>query len=128
MVAKALKLCDRERVRLLSRLDGLDLRCEPIEERKAELTKLLVSCRPALVVNRVSDAPGRDVFQHACKLGCEGIVSKRRGSRYVTASLALCISAIRNRLHRSHNRSPPPPGRWEAHWNSAPGGGPNAVM
>ena len=40
MVAKALKLRDRERVRLLSRLDGLDLRCEPIEERKAELARL----------------------------------------------------------------------------------------
>ena len=67
----------------LIEIDGLDLRCEPIEERKAELTRLLVSCRPALVVNRVFDAPGPDVFQHACKLGCEGIVSKRRGSRYV---------------------------------------------
>ena len=87
MVAKALKLRDRERVRLLSRLvsrlDGLDLRCEPIEERKAELTRLLLSCRTALVINRVFDAPGSDVFQHACKLGCEGIVSKRRRSRYV---------------------------------------------
>jgi hypothetical protein len=26
--------------------------------------------------------PGPVVFEHACKLGCEGIVSKRRGSRY----------------------------------------------
>src|SRR5262249_31494129 len=43
----------------LIEVDGLDLRCEPIEERKAELTKLLLSCRPALVVNRVFDAPGR---------------------------------------------------------------------
>ena len=25
---------------------------------------------------------GSVVFDHACKLGCEGIVSKRRGSRY----------------------------------------------
>jgi hypothetical protein len=25
---------------------------------------------------------GLTVFQHACKLGCEGIVSKRLGSRY----------------------------------------------
>jgi len=66
----------------LIEIDGLDVRCEPIEERKAELTRLLLSCRPALVVNRVFDAPGPDVFQHACKLGCEGIVSKRRGSRY----------------------------------------------
>jgi len=31
----------------------------------------------------IFDAPGPDVFAHACKLGYEGIVSKRRGSRYV---------------------------------------------
>jgi bifunctional non-homologous end joining protein LigD len=66
----------------LIEFDGRDLRFEPIEDRKVELTRLLVSCRPALVVNRVFDAPGTDVFQHACQLGCEGIVSKRRGSRY----------------------------------------------
>jgi hypothetical protein len=24
----------------------------------------------------------REIFQHACQLGCEGIVSKRLGSRY----------------------------------------------
>jgi len=66
----------------LIEIDGLDLRSEPIEERKAELARLLLSCRTALVINHVYDAPGLDVFQHACKLGCEGIVSKRRGSRY----------------------------------------------
>jgi bifunctional non-homologous end joining protein LigD len=66
----------------LIEVDGLDLRSEPIEERKAELARLLLSCRTALVVNHVYDAPGPDVLQHACKLGCEGIVSKRRGSRY----------------------------------------------
>jgi ATP-dependent DNA ligase len=26
--------------------------------------------------------PGPVLYEHACKLGCEGIVSKRRGSRY----------------------------------------------
>jgi ATP-dependent DNA ligase len=67
----------------LIEIDGLDLRCEPIEERKAELARLLLSCRTALVINHVFDAPGPDVFQHACKLGCEGIISKRRRSRYV---------------------------------------------
>ena len=66
----------------LIEFDGRDLRSEPIEDRKVELTRLLVSCRPALVVNRIFDAPGPDVFRHACQLGCEGIVSKRRGSRY----------------------------------------------
>ena len=64
-------------------LDGRDLQDEPIEERKAELTRLLAKCQPlALVLNRVFDDPGPVVFDHACKLGCEGIVSKRRGSRY----------------------------------------------
>ena len=28
------------------------------------------------------DLPGDLVFAHACKLGCEGIVSKRLGSEY----------------------------------------------
>jgi hypothetical protein len=31
--------------------------------------------------------PGDVVFHHACKLGFEGIVSKRPGSRYRTLSL-----------------------------------------
>jgi hypothetical protein len=72
-----------------SSIDGLDLRCEPIEERKAELARLLVSCRRALVVTRVFDAPVPDVFQHACKLGFERIVSKRRGSRYALSRVSL---------------------------------------
>ena len=63
-------------------VDGRDLRREPIEARKAELARVLDGCRPGLVVNHVFDAPGPIVFEHACKLGCEGIVSKRRGSRY----------------------------------------------
>jgi ATP-dependent DNA ligase len=63
-------------------VDGRDLRDEPIEERKAELARLLVDCRPALALNRVFEGPGPVVFEHACKLGCEGIVSKRPGSRY----------------------------------------------
>jgi ATP-dependent DNA ligase len=47
------------------------------------LARLLSGCQPlALVLNRVFDDPGPVVFEHACKLGCEGIVSKRRGSRY----------------------------------------------
>jgi bifunctional non-homologous end joining protein LigD len=66
----------------LLELDGRDLRPEPIEDRKAELAKLLTGCRPGLVVNRFFEQPGDEVFKHACARGCEGIVSKRRGSRY----------------------------------------------
>jgi len=34
------------------------------------------------VLNVTFEEPGDVVFKHACALGCEGIVSKRRGSRY----------------------------------------------
>jgi ATP-dependent DNA ligase len=63
----------------LIEIDGRDLCDEPIEARKVELARLLGRCRPlALVLNRTYDDPGPVVFEH----GCEGTVSKRRGSRY----------------------------------------------
>jgi ATP-dependent DNA ligase len=34
------------------------------------------------VLNATFEQPGDVVFEHACALGCEGIVSKRLGSRY----------------------------------------------
>ena len=34
------------------------------------------------MLNVTFEEPGDVVFKHACALGCEGIVSKRRGSRY----------------------------------------------
>lgn len=30
------------------------------------------------------ETEGDILYQHACQLGCEGIVSKRKGSRYVS--------------------------------------------
>jgi bifunctional non-homologous end joining protein LigD len=68
----------------LLEVDGRDLRREPIEDRKTELAKLLRGSLSGLVLNEVFEAPGPIVFAHACKLGCEGVVSKRRGSRYVS--------------------------------------------
>jgi ATP-dependent DNA ligase len=67
----------------LLELDGRDLRREPIETRKVELARLLDGCRPGITLNHVFDDWGPIVFEHACQLGCEGIVSKRRGSRYI---------------------------------------------
>jgi bifunctional non-homologous end joining protein LigD len=64
----------------LVEIDGEDLRWRPIEDRKAALKKLL---RPShLAFNKHFDVEGTVVFHHACKLGCEGIVSKRLGSPY----------------------------------------------
>jgi ATP-dependent DNA ligase len=50
----------------LRELDGSDLRREPIETRKSELTRLLDGCRPGIVLNRVFDDPGPVVLEHAC--------------------------------------------------------------
>jgi bifunctional non-homologous end joining protein LigD len=36
------------------------------------------------VLNEHYDAEGARVFEKACALGCEGIVSKKLGSRYVS--------------------------------------------
>ena len=63
-------------------LDGEDLRRLPIEQRKARLAKLLRGAPSNIVLNEHYDGEGAIIYQHACKLGCEGIVSKRLGSLY----------------------------------------------
>jgi bifunctional non-homologous end joining protein LigD len=66
----------------LLELNGRDLRHEPIEVRKATLASLLRGGSPGVRFNQHIEQPGDIVFKHACALGCEGIVSKRLGSRY----------------------------------------------
>jgi bifunctional non-homologous end joining protein LigD len=67
----------------LIELDGDDLRREHIERRKATLAKLLRKAPVRLQLNEHIEEPGDIVFRHACKLGFEGIVSKRLGSPYI---------------------------------------------
>ena len=67
----------------LVELNGADLRREPIEVRKAMLASILRKSRHGLRLNEhLAHDCGLTVFEHACQLGCEGIVSKRLGSRY----------------------------------------------
>ena len=67
----------------LLELDGTDLRREPLEVRKATLASILRKSRYGVRLNEhLPHECGLSVFQHACLLGCEGIVSKRLGSRY----------------------------------------------
>jgi bifunctional non-homologous end joining protein LigD len=66
----------------LLELGGKDLRRAPLEERKAALAKLLRKAGWALRLNDHIDERGEIAFRHACKLGLEGIVSKRLGSPY----------------------------------------------
>ena len=68
---------------VLIELDGDDLRRDPLAVRKTTLASLLARAGPGLRFNEhIDEQNGPLVFQHACKLGLEGIVSKRRNSRY----------------------------------------------
>ena len=73
----------------LLELDGRDLRKRPIEERKGLLTQLLRSSNANIVLNAHYEEDGEIVFREACKLGCEGIVSKRLGQSGLAQSIAL---------------------------------------
>ena len=67
----------------LLELDGTDMRREPLEMRKATLASILRKSRTGVRLNEHVEHPeGEVVFRHACKMGLEGIVSKRLGSRY----------------------------------------------
>jgi bifunctional non-homologous end joining protein LigD len=66
-------------------LDGLDLRELPLEDRRARLKAVLE--RAATDTVRFSEEFGTDPAQlviAACKLGLEGVIGKRRDSRYVS--------------------------------------------
>jgi bifunctional non-homologous end joining protein LigD len=63
-------------------LDGEDLRSLPLIKRKARLNALLDGAPEALVYVDDLESDGARVFDSACKLGLEGIVSKRKDSSY----------------------------------------------
>jgi ATP-dependent DNA ligase len=66
----------------LIELDGEDMRRSSIEYRKRKLAKLVRRPQLGIVLNEHYEGDGEIIFKHACKLGCEGIVSKRIGSLY----------------------------------------------
>jgi bifunctional non-homologous end joining protein LigD len=66
----------------LIELDGDDLRRDPLERRKATLEMMLAKASPGIRFNEHMEGDGEAVFWHACKLGLEGIVSKRKDSIY----------------------------------------------
>jgi bifunctional non-homologous end joining protein LigD len=66
----------------LLELDGQDFRHLPLSARKAKLARLLVHSETGIVFNEHTDGDGAVVFRHACKMGLEGIVSKRLTAPY----------------------------------------------
>ncbi|MER8555604.1 hypothetical protein NKH37_26105 [Mesorhizobium sp. M1217] len=66
----------------LLHLNGRDLRQQPLIERKAALEKLLSDTAPRLTYAVHLKVSGSDMFAHACRMGLEGIVSKRADAPY----------------------------------------------
>jgi bifunctional non-homologous end joining protein LigD len=62
--------------------DGGDLRELPFLARKEALARLLNGAMGGILLNEHMAAEGALVFEHACKLGAEGIVSKRIDAPY----------------------------------------------
>jgi ATP-dependent DNA ligase len=70
-------------------LDGEDLRPLPLDERKEMLAKALQGAPEALNYSEHMEGPdGPAVFAHACRMGLEGIVSKRRDRAYKSGRCA----------------------------------------
>jgi bifunctional non-homologous end joining protein LigD len=74
----------------LLELEGRNLRSAPLEERKTALKRLLGLKRRSKATSAIHYVDHLEfddaelIFTQACALGCEGIVSKRLGSRYVS--------------------------------------------
>jgi len=67
----------------LIELNGDDLRQDPLQVRKATLTSVVAKAGAGIRFNEhLESDDGEAVFRHACKMGLEGIVSKRKDSSY----------------------------------------------
>ena len=82
----------------LIELNGDDLRRDPLEVRKATLFSVVAKTGAGIRFNEhMEHDDGETVFRHKCKMGLEGIVSKRRDSHYRWANRWIGLGA-RNRL------------------------------
>jgi bifunctional non-homologous end joining protein LigD len=65
----------------LVELNGDNLRRDPLEVRKATLASIVAKAGPGIRFNKPIKGDGPTVFANACKLGLEGVVSKRKDPR-----------------------------------------------
>jgi len=75
--------------------DGEDLRNLPFLDRKAALARLLRDTEAGILLNEHVAEDGPTVFAHACRLGAEGIVSKKIDGTYRSGPCPVWIK-VRN--------------------------------
>jgi bifunctional non-homologous end joining protein LigD len=75
--------------------DGEDLRDRPFLDRKAALAQLLRKTEAGILFNEHIAEDGPVVFAHACRLGAQGLLSKKVDSTYRSGPCRLWIK-VRN--------------------------------
>jgi ATP-dependent DNA ligase len=71
----------------LIELDGEDRRRDALAHRKLDMSRLLANAGPGVRTTEwvdASESDGPAVFAHACAIGLEGVVWKRKDSRYIS--------------------------------------------
>jgi bifunctional non-homologous end joining protein LigD len=63
-------------------IEDKDIRGLPLVKRRKQLAKILRKAKPGIRLSEHFEADGVKVFDHACKLGLEGIGSKRVDAPY----------------------------------------------
>jgi bifunctional non-homologous end joining protein LigD len=71
--------------------DGKDFRDHPFLERKAALARLLRNTGAGILFNEHIAEEGAIVFAHACRLGAEGIVSKKVDGAYLPCRVWITV-------------------------------------
>jgi ATP-dependent DNA ligase len=66
----------------LLELNGEDWRSRPLEERKAKLANILARVQDGICYNEHLSCEGVRMFEHVCRMGLEGVISKRRDFPY----------------------------------------------
>lgn len=83
---------------------GDDLRMLPLSMRKANLERLLARRPEGVFVNPFERGElGPELFRAACKIGLEGLVSKRRDRPYQAGRSKYWVK-VRNRSHPAMER------------------------
>jgi len=74
--------------------DGEDMRDLPFLDRKAALARLLRDIDAGILLNQHVAEDGPTVFEHACRLGAEGIVSKKVDGTYRSGPCRVWIKVL----------------------------------
>jgi bifunctional non-homologous end joining protein LigD len=99
--------------------DGEDLRGWPFLDRMNALARLLRGIKAGILLNEHVAEDGPTVFAHACRLGTEGIVSKKVDGTYRSGPcpvwIKVCNPASVAVLNCKHGASPPSQGGESIH-------------